>query len=517
LKQELKDSRNTSAAFREVFTHLFVPNDTPKYISIFLGIIAFIALILRLYIINNPIGYDEAYTFINFSSKSVKFVLADYHAPNNHILNSLMIWVAYRILGDHIWVVRVPAFIASMLSVPAAYIAARRFFNPALALTASAVAAIASDIVSEAANGRGYPMIILFSLLLANFAGILVKKQDRWALAAYAVTGALGFYSIPIFLYPMAGISLWVAMTYFVNNEPWKDRWNKLQTFLLACLASGILTFLLYSPVIFFGTGFESLVANKIVKSQTWYEFKSNFAVRAMLTWNSWITYAAPLIKQTLIGGFALSLLFYRKVSNQKLPMQVSLVLGAGIMLVLQRVAPLERIWSFLEAFYLIFATVGLAWLVFISAKALTSEQTAMKIVSGLVLLFAIASFIRTTATTQNRQAILDRTIAPEQFAGEYIAKHITAKDTVIAVSPVDLQTAYYMKINGISYDVFYQRDHPVQIQNALVVVRTRGDAKYKSLQSILEFYKLTSTLNIDAADMVFEYGPVQVYSVPSR
>ncbi|MBK9927562.1 MAG: glycosyltransferase family 39 protein [Anaerolineales bacterium] len=517
MKQELNNSRNTPAGFREVFIHLFVPDDTPPYISIFLGIITLIALVLRLYIINNPIGYDEAYTFINFSAKSIKFVLADYHAPNNHILNSLMIWVAYRILGDHTWVVRVPAFIASVLSVPVAYVTARRFFNPALALTASAVLAITSDLVNEAANGRGYPMVILFSLLLANFAGILVKKQDRWTLAAYAVTGALGFYSIPIFLYPMAGISLWVAATYLINDEPWKDRWSKLQTFLLTCLASGILTFVLYSPVIFFGTGLESLIANKFVASKTWVEFTDNFATRSKLTWNSWITYTSPLIKQTLIGGFVLSLLFYRKVSNQKLPMQVSLVLGAGIMLVLQRVAPLERMWSYLEALYLIFAVVGLAWLIFISAKALANEKTAMKIVSSLVLLFVITSFIRTTVTTQNRQAVLDRTIAPEQFAGEYIAKHITAKDTVIAVSPVDLQTAYYMKINGVSYDVFYQRDHPVQIQNALVVVRTRGDAKHKSLQSILEFYKLTSALNIEAAEMVFEYGPVQIYSVPSK
>jgi uncharacterized membrane protein len=516
LKPEPKNPRNTSQAFRDFFNRAFVPEQDPKYVYVFLGIITLVALTLRLYIINNPIGYDEAYTFINFSSKPFKFILADYHAPNNHILNSLLIGIVYRLLGNHTWIVRVPAFFASLLSVPVAYVAARRFFSPSLALTASAVLAITSDMVNEAANGRGYPTIILFSLLLANFAGMLVKEQRRSTLIAYAITGALGFYTIPIFLYPMAGISLWVAATYLVADEPWKDRWHKLWVFLATCAASGILTFVLYSPVIFFGTGFKSLVANNIVKTQTWNEFADNFITRSKLTWNSWLTYSAAILKQTLITGFLLSVVFYRKISNQKLPMQISLILGAGIMLVLQRVAPLERIWSYLEMFYLVFSAIALAWLIYILAKTLTNEQTAGKVVSSLVLLIVLAAFTHTTVTTQNRQARLDRTVAPEQFAAEYIAQHITPNDTVVATAPSDLQTAYYLKINGVSYDVFYQRDHPVKIQNALVLVRTR-DAKRNTLQSILEFYKLTESLNIDAGKIVFEYGPVQIYSVPAR
>jgi hypothetical protein len=510
-------SRNIFKSFRDIFIYLFVPENDPRYIYAFLGIITLLGLILRLYKINNPIGYDEAYTFINFSSRPLKFILADYHAPNNHIFNSLLIGIAYRLLGSHIWIVRVPALLAGVLGMPAAYIAARRFFIPSLALAASAVVAIAPDIVNEAVNGRGYPMIILFSLLLANFAGILVKEQSRSALIAYAITGALGFYTIPIFLYPMAGISLWVAGTYLINDEPWKIRWNKLWIFLLTCAASGFLTFILYSPVIFFGTGFDSLVANKIVKSQTWKEFSDNFITRSAITWNSWMTYTAPVIKQMLIAGFLLSLLFYRKVSNQKLPLQVSLILGAGIMLLLQRVAPLARIWSYLETFYLIFAAIGLAWMGYLIAKALTDEQIADKIISSCVLLIVVWSFTYTTVTTQNRKALADRTIAPEQRAAEYLTEHIAQNDTIVALAPTDLQTAYYLKVNGIPYDVFYQRDHPVDIQNALVLVRTRGEAKFKSLDSILTHLQLTSSLDMEAGEMVFEYGPLQIYSVPAR
>jgi hypothetical protein len=77
LNSKRSPAQNRLEVFRGVFNHLFIPAGDPNYIRILLGVISLIGLILRLYIINNPIGYDEAYTFINFSSKPLKFILAD--------------------------------------------------------------------------------------------------------------------------------------------------------------------------------------------------------------------------------------------------------------------------------------------------------------------------------------------------------------------------------------------------------------------------------------------------------
>jgi len=503
--------------FRELFNYLFVPANETRYVKIFLGIIVLIATTLRLYVINNPIGYDEAYTFINFSSKAFKFILADYHAPNNHILNSLLIGIAYRILGNHIWIVRVPAFIAGVLGVPVSFIAARRFFTTQQSLAVSAVLAVVPNLVAESANGRGYPLIILFSLLLANFAGILVKEQSRYALTAYAVTGALGFYSIPIFLYPMAGISLWVVATYLSGTESWKIKWGNLKKFLVACTLSGVLTFILYSPVIFFGTGFDSLIANDYVISQTWNEFTENLAIRSAATWNSWIINKNSALFYLGVGAFLFSLFFYRKVSNQKLPMQIFLVLGAGVMVTIQRVAPLPRIWGYLEVFFLFYATAGFVWLLQLISNTLIDPQNTSKLLSGVILVGVLIAFINVTIKTQSPAARADRTIAPEQLAANYIAEHITENDTVVAPAPVDLQTAYYLKILGVPYEVFQQRGAPMEKTNALVVLRWRGEGKVKTMDKLLEVFKLKNTLNMDASKVVFEYGPLQIFSVPTR
>jgi hypothetical protein len=510
-------TRKFSTRLREVCIHLFIPAVDSKSTYIALGIITFIALVSRLYYMYLPIGYDEAYTFINFSSRPLHIILADYHAPNNHILNSLLIGIAYRLLGDPIWIVRVPAFIASVLCVPAAYVAGRRFFNAQQALAASAVLAIAPTLIFNAVNGRGYPLIVLFSLLLANFAGILVERQGRTALVAYAVTGALGVYTIPIFLYPMAGISLWVAVTYLTTNGPWANRWRRLWIFLLTCAASGVLTLILYSPVIIFGSGIKSLVANDIVKSETMNDFLENFSIRSRNTWRGWMADINIQIKRMFTFGFLISLFFYRKVSNQRLPMQVFLILGALIMVTLQRVAPLPRIWGYLEMFYLLFSAAGLAWFVYWILKSVWSEQAAGKVLTSLTLLIVLFVFARLTVQTQNRAAWADRTVAPEYFAAEYIASHVTDNDTIVSVAPADIQTAYYLKIMGVPYERYYQRDRPKEIENALVLVRTRGEYKINTLDKVINFYQLTDKLDVDQAEQVFEYGPLLIYSIPSK
>jgi hypothetical protein len=54
-----------------------------------------------------------------------------------------------------------------------------------------------------------------------------------------------------------------------------------------------------------------------------------------------------------------------------------------------------------------------------------------------------------------------------------------------------------------------------VKIQNALVL--TRENSKYKTPESVINFFKLERDLNLTAAELVFEYANVQIYSVPAR
>jgi len=502
-------------SIRATFDHLFLREKDPAYIYVILGGITLIGFLLRIIDINQYIAYDEAYTFIHFASRAFKHILADYSAPNNHIFHTILVGIAYRLFGGQPWALRLPAFIAGILMIPAMYVTARRFFSSNQALAASALIAVTPSFINYSVDARGYTLLFLFALLLTNFAGILVTQQSKPALIAFGLTTVLGFYTIPIFLYPMAGISLWVVMTYLIANEPWQIKLRKLEVFMVVCILSALLTILLYSPVIIFGSGLTSLINNEIVKPLTWSTFLENLDPRVIKAWNKWMIGVSSTAENLLSGGFLISLLLYRKVSNQKLPLQVFLALGAVILVVLQRVTPLPRIWLYLEVFYLMFVAAGWVWLVELIFDQFFNPSRTQKILSMSILLIFISVFTNALIARHQNPVYQDRDLLPEAYAADYLAQHLTPEDTIVATGPVDIQTAYYLSLHGIPFERFYQRDHPVKIQNALVM--SRQNSKYKTAESVVDFFKLGQVLDLSRSQLVYEYASVQIYSIPAR
>jgi len=509
------EKRGLSYTVGATLKHLFISEKDPIWVYLILGAITLIALVVRGMRLTKPILYDEAFTFIQYSSNLFKYTLADYGAPNNHIFHTILVDITYRLFGGQAWILRLPAFTAGVLMVPAVYITARRFFFRHQALAAAALVATATGFINYSVNARGYTMLILFALLLANFAAILVERQSTPALIAYGITGALGFYTIPIFLYPMAGISLWVAITCLVDRDSWRGKLRRLGIFLAVCALSGLLTLLLYSPVIFFGTGFDSIIKNEVVKSLSWSDFVQNLSARLANTWRRWMKDLSPIMQNLLLGGFFLSIFFYRKVSRQKLPLQVFLLLAVAILVSLQRVAPLGRTWLYLQAFYHMFSAAGFIWLTDVLVNQVFGRRLTEVILSIAVLLALIGGFTNIWQETQNEEVLRNRDLPAEEYVAEYLTQHLTLEDTIVAVAPVDMTSAYYLIMNGVPYKRFYQRDHPVQIQNALVILERYS--KYNTPESVLDFYKLTPDMDLEKTEWVYEYGQVQVYSVPAK
>jgi hypothetical protein len=216
-----------------------------------------------------------------------------------------------------------------------------------------------------------------------------------------------------------------------------------------------------------------------------------------------------------LSAGFLVSSLLYWKVSNQKLPLQIFLALGAAILVLLQRVTPLPRIWLYLEVFYLMFAAAGLLWLVEGILRRLVEPSRAQKFLSVAVLLIFIGAFVNALIVRGQNPVFQDRDLLPEAYAADYLAEHLKPEDTIVATGPVDIQTAYYLSLHDIPFERFYQRDHPVKIQNALVLVRR--NSKYKTPESVVDFFKLEPALNLNSSTLVYEYASVQIYSIPAR
>lgn len=480
-----------------------------------LGIVSFIGLVIRIWQIAQPIAYDEAYTFINFATRDFKTILADYSAPNNHIFHTILVRIAYDLFGKQIWIVRLPALLAGTFCIPAAYFASRRIHSAPQSLAGAALVALTPWFINYSVNGRGYTLVILLSLLLGNLGALLIHRQNRTTLAAYAITAALGFYTIPIFLYPMAGISLWVLATHLTNPEARSERMTRTRDFLVTCVLAGLLTLVLYLPVIVFGTGIDSIVSNDIVESRDWMEFIENLQPRSSKTWESWMIGIAPAVQYLLLGGFLVSLFFYRKASRQRLPLQVFLILGIAITLLLQRVAPLARVWMYLEAFYMIFAGAGLAWSAELLLNRIGKPANTSRVLSVTILVVMLVLLTITYLDTQQGSLIPNRDDFPEQYAADYLASHLQTGDKIVSISPVDIQTAYYLYMHGIPYDTFYHRDNPQEIQNAVIVLRR--NSKYNTPAKVLRFFGIEDRFDLASRAVIYKYGPIRIISVPAK
>src|SRR5262245_51440455 len=81
-------------------------------------VLAFAALsIPRLNVI---LTYDDAVT-LNYLARSHLHALIGYIAPNNHLLNSLFVWMFTSIMGRSELAIRVPAFFAALIALTLVY------------------------------------------------------------------------------------------------------------------------------------------------------------------------------------------------------------------------------------------------------------------------------------------------------------------------------------------------------------------------------------------------------------
>ncbi|MDP2975574.1 MAG: hypothetical protein Q8N45_05105, partial [Anaerolineales bacterium] len=112
---------------RRFFAALRPHKDEPGFLAALLVIMT-LAVIYRLEYIYSSLHHDEAYTYVAFAH-SLFAAATDYHLPNNHVFHSILVYFSTQLFGIQPWAVRLPAFTAGVLLVPAAYWLAKRLYD----------------------------------------------------------------------------------------------------------------------------------------------------------------------------------------------------------------------------------------------------------------------------------------------------------------------------------------------------------------------------------------------------
>jgi hypothetical protein len=209
------------------------------------------------YAIALPVSYDEAWTYLNFTSRGIFASACYYPMPNNHILHSLITnATAHLPFWGDLFKLRISSIVVNVLIWIIAFAFLSRHFGKKMAVIVVSVASMLFMSMYYSYMSRGYGLLTLCFMvsLFATFNIIRNGNQAKdWIWLTIA--SILGFYAIPSFLYPFLTIQFFILL---------HGRQFFRRQFITGFFIS-LITVLLYLPIIIIN-GIGALAGNEFVK-----------------------------------------------------------------------------------------------------------------------------------------------------------------------------------------------------------------------------------------------------------
>jgi hypothetical protein len=238
-----------------------------KYITLALFALIFLS---RLYFLFRfPFHVDERFTYLYFVHKGLAVSLAYYPGPNNHILYTLICNFFHLFIEDPVMVMKIPALLIGLVLSVSFWLVVSRYVTYPVALVAAALFSFAEPVFYYSLQGRGYALLMLF-VLLATHSALNIVRQVKFSFPAYFwfwLSCTLGFYTIPIFLYPFMSLVAFICFHVLLRRK-----YSSFKYLIFTSAAVALSAFLLYLPVIIFN-GWNALAGNAWVSPVPWQEY----------------------------------------------------------------------------------------------------------------------------------------------------------------------------------------------------------------------------------------------------
>jgi hypothetical protein len=405
-----------------------------------LAAIVLVGLLVRLDFLFQPMRYDESGTYVHYASRPLYIGLSAYTAPNNHLFHTLLVHLSTALFGSAPWAVRLPAFAAGVLLVPATYLAARAVYDRHAALLAAGLVAASSELVEYSTNARGYTLLALDFALLLALASWLARSPEPAGWLAFAVLAAFGMWTVPTMLYGLAVVVVWLVATMLSERR----HAHLLATRLVPSLVgAAALTLLLYAPAIV-SSGPHALLANDFVRPRG---LRSTADALPRSLWDTFSLWNRnlPLALELLLAlGFVVAVVRHRRVSRFGIAPALAVVVVVPIVLA-QRVVPYERVWLVLLPLYLITASAGIVSLAVFVARRRRPEVVAVVAVAAAVALGL--GEVTSRAVYHSEDTSTFRAAAP---VVRFLAPRLGPRTRILAAPPADLILEYYLDARGL-------------------------------------------------------------------
>jgi 4-amino-4-deoxy-L-arabinose transferase-like glycosyltransferase len=231
-----------------------------KWVLLILGLILIIATALRLYQLNSGMWLDEILTDVLYVKAPLRSIITTYESENQHFLYSLMAHISFRIFGESVWALRLPAVLFGVGSIGALYLLGREVAGVREALLSAALLTFSYTHIWFSQNARGYSGLLFWTVLSSWLLLRALREAQPRLWFAYSAAVALGAYTHITMLFVILGHLIIYLWEFGRRREL---SLNALRGLFLGFVFSGLFTLVLYAlvlPQILGGAGREPSV-----------------------------------------------------------------------------------------------------------------------------------------------------------------------------------------------------------------------------------------------------------------
>lgn len=401
---------------------------------------------LRFAYLDREMRFDESVTVYQFAAKSIPTIVGDYTWVNNHIFHSLLVHFPYTYLDKSPIFVRLPVFILGIALIPMVFVVGSRFYNRPTGLIAASLVAVYPILIDYSVNARGYMVLSFIVMWMLVLAYDLHQKDDTGKWLLLSLLAALGFFTVPIMLYPMGAIALWLMISIYLKNIGEK-RVELFKNYFVSMFLGAILTVILYVPVLYFNL--EALQTSEDyehMRPMPWNDFFAEIPEVFSLMWQH-LTWETPLIVLlVLFILMGIGTVFHHQVSRKSLPLLPFFIAWILPVIFIQRVVPFSRTWLFLAPVLLLLSAAGLA---FILERFKSRQEMTLALSIGIILL-GMSLYIGSSNIIPESDEWVN---APDAEEAAFFLNEIMAdEDKIVLMIPYNYPVLYYSAVHDLRF-----------------------------------------------------------------
>ena len=221
----------------------------PPFPWAWLLVLTVLAAWLRAIGINSGLWWDEIYFLVTTVRHSLVEIVTVFPGDTQHPLYSVLARMSILAFGEHVWSLRLPAAVFGVASIPALYLLGVSVSTRTEALISAALLAVSYHHVWFSQNARGYTALAFWALLSTWLLLRGIQTGRRGYYVAYGVAASLGVYTHLTMMFLVGSHVVICAGAVLMD---WRKGLGlaKGRLALLAFVLAGVLTFLLYAPIL---------------------------------------------------------------------------------------------------------------------------------------------------------------------------------------------------------------------------------------------------------------------------